>query len=82
MKVLLPTLMFGLFAMTTHAADAGALRPNAFLWRRLFPVRGGHCQRPERVTSVASGYAGGKVENPTYKQVCTGETGHAEVIAN
>jgi peptide-methionine (S)-S-oxide reductase len=32
------------------------------------------------VTSVVSGYAGGNVENPTYKQVCSGETGHAEVI--
>ena len=32
------------------------------------------------VKSVASGYAGGTTENPTYKQVCTGNTGHAEVI--
>lgn len=32
------------------------------------------------VKSVVSGYAGGKTENPTYKQVCTGETGHAEVV--
>jgi peptide-methionine (S)-S-oxide reductase len=32
------------------------------------------------VKSVASGYAGGKKENPTYKDVCTGTTGHAEVI--
>ncbi|HTL59526.1 MAG TPA: peptide-methionine (S)-S-oxide reductase MsrA [Candidatus Limnocylindrales bacterium] len=32
------------------------------------------------VKSVASGFAGGTIENPTYKQVCTGETGHAEVI--
>ena len=32
------------------------------------------------VLGVESGYAGGKVPNPTYKQVCTGATGHAEVI--
>src|SRR5258706_16230702 len=32
------------------------------------------------VKSVASGYAGGTKENPTYKEVCTGGTGHAEVI--
>ncbi|QEC75874.1 peptide-methionine (S)-S-oxide reductase MsrA [Mucilaginibacter ginsenosidivorax] len=32
------------------------------------------------VISVTSGYMGGHVDNPTYKQVCTGTTGHAEVI--
>lgn len=32
------------------------------------------------VKRVESGYAGGHVPNPTYKQICTGETGHAEVI--
>ncbi len=32
------------------------------------------------VKSVTSGYAGGTKENPTYKEVCTGTTGHAEVI--
>ena len=31
------------------------------------------------VQSVESGYAGGHVENPSYKAVCTGMTGHAEV---
>jgi peptide-methionine (S)-S-oxide reductase len=33
----------------------------------------------EGVTSVVSGYAGGKRPNPTYEQVCSGATGHAEV---
>jgi peptide-methionine (S)-S-oxide reductase len=32
------------------------------------------------VTKVVSGYAGGHVENPTYEQICTKTTGHAEVI--
>ncbi|MBN8903802.1 MAG: peptide-methionine (S)-S-oxide reductase MsrA [Rhodospirillales bacterium] len=32
------------------------------------------------VTSVMSGYAGGSVPNPTYKAVCSGRTGHAEVV--
>lgn len=32
------------------------------------------------VKKVVSGYTGGKTENPTYEDICTGETGHAEVI--
>jgi peptide-methionine (S)-S-oxide reductase len=32
------------------------------------------------VTDVVSGYAGGQVPDPTYQQVCTGMTGHAEVV--
>ena len=32
------------------------------------------------VQRVVSGYAGGSVTNPTYEQICTGTTGHAEVI--
>lgn len=32
------------------------------------------------VVSVESGYAGGHVENPSYDAVCTGNTGHAEVV--
>jgi peptide-methionine (S)-S-oxide reductase len=34
----------------------------------------------EGVESVESGYTGGHVENPTYQQVCAGDTGHAEVV--
>ncbi len=37
-------------------------------------------QRLDGVKAVTSGYAGGKTENPTYEEVITGLTGHAEVI--
>lgn len=32
------------------------------------------------VVKVESGFSGGKVKNPTYKEVCAGTTGHAEVV--
>ncbi len=34
----------------------------------------------EGVSEAVSGFAGGEVENPTYEQVCTGKTGHVEVV--
>ncbi|MFO1477556.1 MAG: peptide-methionine (S)-S-oxide reductase MsrA [Verrucomicrobiota bacterium] len=50
-------------------------------------VLGGGCfwcmeaeyQRIPGVVSITSGFAGGHTENPTYEQVCSGRTGHAEV---
>lgn len=36
-------------------------------------------QRLKGVHSVVSGYAGGTIKNPTYREICTGKTGHAEV---
>ncbi len=51
-------------------------------------VLGGGCfwcleaifQRIKGVVNVTPGYAGGTIENPSYIQVCTGNTGHAEVV--
>ena len=37
-------------------------------------------RRVEGVVDAAVGYAGGTTRNPTYENVCTGQTGHAEVV--
>ena len=37
-------------------------------------------RRVEGVTATTAGYSGGTFENPTYKDVCSGRTGHAEVV--
>ena len=38
------------------------------------------CTELRGVSTVVSGYAGGHVTNPNYRQVCSGNTGHAEVV--
>lgn len=86
MKTVISSLLLGLSVAGSMAADSGGGSSGGGGTEKL--TFGGGCfwcleavfQRLNGVTSVASGYAGGKVENPTYKQVCTGDTGHAEVV--
>lgn len=73
---------FLIFQPTTYA---GAMDENTKLEKATL---GGGCfwcieavyETMEGVKDVVSGYAGGTVANPSYKQVCTGSTGHAEVV--
>jgi peptide-methionine (S)-S-oxide reductase len=68
--------------MTVHAV---APRPDP---KNELATVGGGCfwcteavlERVPGVKSVISGYAGGKSANPTYEEVCSGQSGHAEVI--
>ncbi len=96
MKIPLLTLAFVALAALTSCSQAAsekmnqkALTPNdkpaAGLERAVF---GGGCfwcveavfERLDGVKDVMSGYAGGKKEFPTYEEICTHTTGHAEVI--
>jgi peptide-methionine (S)-S-oxide reductase len=58
-------------AMTTEIATFGA----GCFWG----VEAAFSRVPGVIEAV-SGYSGGRTENPTYKEVCTDETGHAEVV--
>ena len=69
-----------MIAPYASAADATAAKERITFGGGCFWCLEAVFQRLKGVTAVASGYAGGKIENPTYKQVCTGETGHAEVV--
>ena len=90
-KLLLSLLTFAATAVTLCAAEPKPMKDQPASDKTAATERltfGGGCfwcmeavfQRLKGVKSVASGYAGGDVPNPTYKQVCTGDTNHAEVV--
>ena len=89
MKVInLITLGIGILASAGAASGATFTNMSNSANKTVLATLGGGCfwcteaiyQMLPGVKSVVSGYAGGKTENPTYKQVCEGNTGHAEVI--
>jgi len=61
------------------AADGGGLAKATFAGGCFWCTEAVYAQL-KGVQSITSGYIGGQVPNPTYKQVCTGQTGHAEAI--
>mgnify|MGYP001321345506 FL=1 len=77
-----------LIGLTTSYAQQTKSTPSNMTNKLAIATFGGGCfwcteavfQRVKGVEKVVSGYAGGKVKNPTYKEVTSGLTGHAEVI--
>lgn len=65
---------------STHAAPQSSQLETATLGGGCFWCLDAMFRTMEGVKSVVSGYAGGAKPNPTYKEVCNGNTGHAEVV--
>lgn len=89
MKTLVRSLALGAFLISLSYMDANTTPspPNKTSGTASL-VLGGGCfwcvealyERIDGVQSVVSGYAGGATPNPSYKAVCSGTTGHAEVV--
>ena len=74
-KLFLILIYFAMIQPTSSAQRETATFGNGCFWctEAIFKSLKG-------VEKVESGYSGGKIKNPTYKEVCSGMTGHAEVI--
>jgi len=92
-KFLLSSLFLCVLSLIAHGNQSNAkmpLRPTNMMDGNVteFALLGGGCfwcteavfEKLDGVIEVISGYAGGETNNPTYKEICTGKTGHAEVI--
>ena len=66
-------------SLVFRPADPGAAAEAIFAGGCFWGVEH-HFQQLDGVTSATSGYTGGQVANPTYEQVCSGTSGHAEAV--
>lgn len=88
MRIILGIILFSLVSCTNAQKPAAIQSSQNIKKGAEIITLGGGCfwctealfQRLEGVDTVISGYMGGNVKNPTYKQVSNGQTGHAEVI--
>lgn len=73
-------LLGGTDAMSAQDKDGAAKLETATLGGGCFWCLEAVYEEMAGVTEVVSGYAGGRGANPTYDEVCSGRTGHAEVV--
>ena len=77
--LVLPMVLAGSLVSISRAADAAG-PAKAFFAGGCFWCMEEVFEKVQGVTSVTSGYMGGRVENPSYEQVSAGGTGHAEAV--
>ena len=91
MRKILTALLINIFSVSVTACpekEGGVSMDKGNNQEYRIAVFGGGCfwcmeavfEQLSGVAEVISGYAGGRVKNPSYEQVCTGLTGHAEVV--
>ena len=81
-------VLFGVVALGFNAMETAGAETSKAGGKRELATLGGGCfwcleavfETFKGVHSVVSGYSGGKTPNPTYKEVCNGDTEHAEVV--
>jgi peptide-methionine (S)-S-oxide reductase len=76
----LPSALLAMLSPTATAAPTSTAPSYAYVGGGCFWCTEAAYELLPGVISVVSGYAGGQIPNPTYKQITTGTTGHAEII--
>lgn len=79
-SLLTVTLLFFMTSFFATAADPSSSTEQATLGGGCFWCTEALFQKHPGVLLVKAGFAGGTTKNPTYEEVCSGKTGHAEVI--
>ncbi len=78
--ILLVILFTQIYSIQTYAMNSSEKMDTITLGAGCFWCTEAVFQQLKGVVSVTSGYSGGKISNPTYREVSSGLTGHAEVI--